>query len=63
MAIYYIYKIYKPETDFIYIGSTTNFKDRKRTHKSRCIKESNKEYNNYSMYLLEDLLLNDDIWI
>ena len=45
MAIYYIYKIYKPETDFIYIGSTTNFKDRKRTHKSRCIKESNKEYN------------------
>ncbi len=26
-------------------------------------RKSNKEYNNYSMYLLEDLLLNDDIWI
>ena len=26
-------------------------------------RKSNKEYNNYSMYLLEDLLLYDDIWV
>lgn len=26
-------------------------------------RKSNKEYNNYSIYLLEDLLLNDDIWV
>ena len=26
-------------------------------------RKSNKEYNNYSIYLFEDLLLNDDIWV
>jgi len=31
----------------IYVGHTTNFRDRKRTHKKSCNKETCKEYNRY----------------
>tara|TARA_R100000951_G_scaffold94688_1_gene83492 strand:+ start:14 stop:550 length:537 start_codon:yes stop_codon:yes gene_type:complete len=44
-----IYKlVHKDDIDNenIYIGSTTNFRHRKNTHKSSCNCESSKEYNN-----------------
>ena len=46
----FIYKIYKPETDFIYIGSTTNFNQRKSIHKSRCYIENDDPHNNTKLY-------------
>jgi len=32
----------------IYVGSTTNFRDRKRCHKKNCNTETDKEYNRYN---------------
>ena len=41
-----IYKIEHIENEsLIYVGHTTNFKQRKSTHKSSCNKETSKEYN------------------
>ena len=43
---YIIYKIVCDDLpDFIYVGSTGNFNDRKRRHKNYCNNEHNKEYN------------------
>ena len=36
MPDYFIYKIFCDDCDCVYIGSTTNLKDRKKCHKSRC---------------------------
>jgi hypothetical protein len=42
-----IYKIYcnNPEVKEIYIGSTTNFKNRKNQHKNTCYNKNNNAYN------------------
>lgn len=42
-----IYKIVCKDTNIknVYIGSTTNFKNRKSRHKSNCYNENNKQYN------------------
>lgn len=44
-----IYKIVCNDTNIknVYIGSTTSFRDRKSSHKSRCNNETNKCYNFY----------------
>jgi hypothetical protein len=40
-----IYKIYQPEIpDIIYIGSTTNFSQRKSNHKKNCHNKVSKKY-------------------
>lgn len=44
-----IYKICCDDIDDFYIGSTTDFKSRKRHHKSACTKEGDKKYN-YKLY-------------
>lgn len=45
-----IYKIYQPELpDLIYIGSTTNFSQRKSNHKKNCNNRVSKKYN-YPLY-------------
>ena len=44
--LYYIYKIFcKDLPNDLYVGSTKNFRDRIRTHKSKCYNENDKEYN------------------
>ena len=40
-----VYKLYNSNYPEFYIGSTTNFKRRKKDHKSACNNESTKEYN------------------
>lgn len=45
-----IYKIYQKEVpDIIYIGSTTNFSQRKSNHKKYCINKVSKKYK-YPLY-------------
>ena len=45
----YIYKLYSidPNDDNVYIGSTTDFKQRMRSHKSRCNNEKQRSYNHF----------------
>ena len=43
-----------PHITDIYIGSTTNFKNRKYQHKNGCINENNKDYNNYKYQFIRD---------
>ena len=38
----------------IYIGSTTNFKQRKRQHKNCCCKEGNLHYNEHKYKFIRD---------
>jgi hypothetical protein len=38
----------------IYIGSSTNFKQRKKNHKSGCNNEKNKSYNSYKYKFIRD---------
>jgi hypothetical protein len=45
MAVYYFYKICSLDNEFIYIGSTTNFKKRMIEHKSNCYNKNLKLYN------------------
>ena len=42
---YFIYKLYNPDCDFIYVGSTRDMTARKNTHKSRCNNVNDKKYN------------------
>lgn len=45
-----IYKIYQPEIpDMLYIGSTTNFSQRKSNHKKNCHNKVSKKYH-YPIY-------------
>ena len=47
---YYIYKICCDDLpDFVYVGSTKAFRQRKITHKSNCYNENKKTYN-YKLY-------------
>jgi len=41
---YYIYKIYKPETEFLYIGSTNKLSSRKSHHKKNTYNRCKKSY-------------------
>ena len=51
-----IYKLVCKDDDitYNYIGSTTNFKQRKNTHKSCCNNENNKEYPHYKYFYIRD---------
>jgi len=42
------------ENENIYVGSTTNFRDRKYHHKSNCNNEKNKEYNLFVYQFIRD---------
>lgn len=46
---YFIYKIYNPECDYVYVGSTRSMKVRKSCHKSRCNNPNDPKYN-YKVY-------------
>lgn len=68
-----IYKLYCETADEIYVGSTVNFKERKRGHKNVCNNPNAKEYNfkvyqyirenggfeNFYMEKIEDFPCND----
>ena len=45
MTLYYFYKICSLDNEYIYIGSTTNFKNRMITHKSNCYNKKSQKYN------------------
>ena len=45
MTLYYFYKICSLDNEYIYIGSTTNFKNRMITHKSNCYNKKSVKYN------------------
>ena len=49
MSKFIIYKLFCNECDDVYIGSTENFKQRKKCHKSRCNNENDPAYN-YKVY-------------
>jgi hypothetical protein len=46
---YFIYKLYNPDCDFIYVGSTRDFTARKNKHKSDCNNVNGEKYN-YKVY-------------
>jgi hypothetical protein len=46
---YFIYKIYNPECDYVYVGSTRNIATRKKCHKSSCNNVNYAKYN-YKVY-------------
>ena len=46
---YFIYKIYNPDCDYVYVGSTRNMAVRKKCHKSNCNNVNNSKYN-YKVY-------------
>ena len=43
--LYTFYKIFSKDNKYIYVGSTTDFKKRKRYHKEYCNKINSKKYN------------------
>jgi len=45
LATYTIYKLYKEGCPDFYIGSTFDFKDRQRCHKTRCTNPNSTHYN------------------
>ena len=49
MTVYYFYKIWSLDNEYIYIGSTKNFNKRIVEHKSNCNCEKSKKYN-YKLY-------------
>tara|TARA_R110000772_G_scaffold56317_1_gene128255 strand:+ start:21 stop:644 length:624 start_codon:yes stop_codon:yes gene_type:complete len=42
---YFIYKLYNPDCYYVYVGSTRNITQRKKSHKCACYNVNNKEYN------------------
>jgi hypothetical protein len=46
---YIFYKIFKEDLDEVYVGSTSNFYSRKKSHKHLCYNETCKQYN-YKIY-------------
>jgi hypothetical protein len=46
---YFIYKIYNPDCDYVYVGSTRNMAVRKKCHKSNCNNVNCAKYN-YKVY-------------
>ena len=46
---YFIYKLYNPACDYVYVGSTRNMTVRKKCHKSNCNNVNNPKYN-YKVY-------------
>tara|TARA_R110002153_G_scaffold272468_1_gene441188 strand:- start:36 stop:530 length:495 start_codon:yes stop_codon:yes gene_type:complete len=42
---YFIYKLYNPDCNFIYVGSTRDMTTRKSKHKSRCNNPNDAHYN------------------
>jgi hypothetical protein len=42
---YFIYKLYNPDCDYVYVGSTRNMTQRKKCHKSRCNNVNDEKYN------------------
>lgn len=42
---YFIYKLYNPDCDYVYVGSTRNMTQRKKNHKSDCNNPNNPQYN------------------
>jgi hypothetical protein len=46
---YKIYKLYNPDCDYVYVGSTRDFTTRKSKHKSDCNNVNSKAYN-YKVY-------------
>ena len=50
-----IYKIqHNTKSEFLYIGSTTDFTRRKTQHKSSCNKEKNVKYNRYVYTIIRE---------
>jgi len=56
--LYTIYKIYSKDNKYIYVGSTIDFKKRKRDHKYNCYNENGKAYN----YLLYKTIRENGEW-
>lgn len=52
MSDYIIYKIYKDGVDYVYVGSTKAFNNRKYKHKERCNNETNKKNYNCKIYTI-----------
>ena len=50
-----IYKIAHRYSPYVYIGSTTNFSRRKQEHKSICLNEKSKQYNNKVYQTIREL--------
>jgi hypothetical protein len=46
---YFIYKLYNPDCDYVYVGSTRNMAVRKKCHKSDCNNVNSVKYN-YKVY-------------
>ena len=42
---YFIYKLYNPDCDYVYVGSTRNMAQRKKNHKSDCNNVNGPSYN------------------
>jgi len=42
---YFIYKLYNPDCDYVYVGSTRNMTQRKKNHKSNCNNVNGEKYN------------------
>jgi hypothetical protein len=42
---YFIYKLYNPDCDYVYVGSTRDFTTRKSKHKSDCNNVNSEKYN------------------
>jgi len=61
MGFYIFYQIYHDELEYSYIGSTTNFKNRKSYHKSIC---NNSNYKAYNLKLYQTIRENGswDAW-
>ena len=49
-----IYKLFSKDADEFYVGSTTNFHNRKNSHKSNCNNEKDKEYNSKKYQYIRD---------
>lgn len=52
MSDYIVYKIYKDGVDYVYVGSTKAFNNRKYKHKERCNNETNKKNYNCKIYTI-----------
>ncbi len=43
--------VFKTDEPLIYVGSTTNFRERKHKHKTTCYNEKNRDYN-FEVYVM-----------
>lgn len=50
MSDYIIYKIYKDGVDYVYVGSTKAFNNRKYDHNKRCNTPTNQKHYNMKIY-------------